>query len=170
MGVLNFIKNVVFVLLLISFFSFTASAEPGFSHSFNGTVLDVLEGDLLSVLHKGKRVKVRLADVDCPEEGQAFSNEAKKFSMMLVYAGPVRVNVKELDRRGQAVAEVILMDQSLNLNRELIKAGLAWWSWKTSDDVSYGDLEEAAREMRVGLWVAEAPIPPWEYHLKKDGH
>ncbi|MFQ5588273.1 MAG: thermonuclease family protein [Nitrospiria bacterium] len=164
-------KTVALILLALFYLaSGLSAAEPFFSYSFNGTVMDVLEGDVLSVLHKGKLIKVRLADVDCPEEGQAFSNEARKFSALLVYAGPVKVKVKELDRRGQAVAEVILLDKGLSLNRELIKAGLAWWSWKNSDDMSYGDLEEAAREMKVGLWKAKEPTPPWEYHLKKDGH
>ncbi len=161
----------LFVLVFSLFFVTTSvGAGPTFSYSFNGTVMDVIEGDLLSILHKGKLVRVRLADVDCPETGQAFSNEAKEFSAMLVFAGPVQVNVKELDRRGQAVAEVILLDKSLNLNRELIKAGLAWWAWKRSDDMSYGDLEDAARQMKIGLWKTKDPVPPWEYQLKKGGH
>ena len=112
---------------------------------------------------------MRLADVDCPEEGQAFSTEAKQFSAMLVHSGPVTVHVKELDRKGQAVAEIILMDNGLSLNRELVKAGLAWWQWKNTDDASYGDLEETARQMKIGLWKTAEPTPPWEFHLKKDG-
>lgn len=156
------------ILFFFLFFSGTATAEPRFSHSFNGTVLAVLEGDLFSILHQGKSVKVRLADVDCPEEGQAFSKEAKQFSAMRVHSGPVTVHVKELDRKGQAVAEIILMDNGLSLNKELVKAGLAWWQWKNTDDTSYGDLEETARKMKIGLWKTAEPTPPWEFHLKKD--
>ncbi len=146
-----------------------SAAEPKFSYSFNGTVLDVLEGDLLSILHQGKRIKVRLSDIDCPEVDQAFYNEAMKFSAILVYSGPVRIDVKELDEQGRAVGEVVLLDKRLNLNKELVKAGLAWWQWKKSDDSSYGELEVIAREMKIGLWKDKNPTPPWEFHIKKGG-
>ncbi len=149
---------------------YPATADPGISYSFTGTVMEVLEGDLLVLLHKGKFARVRLSDIDCPEEGQAFSRESKQFAAMMVFSGPVTVHVKELDAKGQAVGEVVLMDKGLSLNRELVKAGLAWWQWKETNDTSYGDLEEAARKMKIGLWQSENPIPPWEFHLKKDGH
>ncbi len=150
--------------------AYAVSAEPRFSYSFTGTVMEILEGDLLVLLHKGKLAQVRLSDIDCPEEGQAFSKESKQFSAMLVFSGPVTVHVKELNAKGQALAEVVLMDKGLSLNRELVKAGLAWWRWQKTDDTSYGDLEEAARKEKIGLWKLENPIPPWEFHLKKDGH
>jgi len=63
-----------------------------------------------------------------------------------------------------------MMDKGLNLNRELVKAGLAWWRWKKTDDTSYGDLEETARSMKIGLWKEEDPMPPWEFRSKKGGH
>ncbi len=151
------------------FVSTTPTTSPSFSHSFNGTVIEVHEGDLLSVLHKGKLVKVVLADIDCPEPGQSFSQEAQRYSAMMVFSGPVTVNVKEVDRFGRAIAEVVLMDKGLNLNRELIKAGLAWWHREESDDNSYGDLEAIARKTKMGLWKAKNPSPPWEFKLKKGG-
>lgn len=162
-----FLAWTVFCLLLPMY---AAAEEPQISYSFAGTVMKIIEGDRLVILHKGKKVNVRLSDIDCPEEGQAFSKESKQFAAMLVFAGPVRVHVKELDSKGQAIGEVVLMDKGLSLNRELVKAGLAWWQWKNTDDARYGDLEEAARKMKVGLWQSENPIPPWEFRLKKDGH
>ena len=131
--------------------------------------MEVIEGDLLKILNKGKLVKVRLSDIDCPEKGQAYSKEARQFTAMLVFAGPVTVHVKELDAKGRAVGEVVMMDKGLNLNQELVKAGLAWWQWKKTDDTRYGDLEDTARNMKIGLWKTENPIPPWEFQLKKDG-
>lgn len=167
--------NIVIISLAWGLFflllpSDSKATEPTYSYSFSGTVMKVIEGDLLRILHKGKMVKVRLSDIDCPEEEQAYSREAKQFSAMLVFSGPVRVHVKEVDAKGRAIAEVVLMDKGLNLNQELVKAGLAWWQWKKTDDTRYGDLEETARKMKIGLWQIENPTPPWEFHLKKDGH
>lgn len=146
-----------------------SAAEQNFPYSFTGTVLEVIEGDLLRVLHQGKSTSVRLSDVDCPEVDQAFFMRAKQFSVMLVFSGPVTVKVKGLDIHGIAVGEVTLLDKGLNLNKELVKAGLAWWQMKKSDDPSYGDLEKKAREMKIGLWKARDPIPPWEFHIIKGG-
>lgn len=148
---------------------YATATEPSVRYSFTGTVLEIIEGDLLVLLHKGKLEKVRLSDVDSPEEGQAFSKESKQFAAMLVFSGPVTVHVKELDHKGQAIGEVISMDKRLSLNRELVKAGLAWSQRKETDDASYRELEETARKLKVGLWRSENPMPPWEFRLKKDG-
>jgi len=155
-----------FSILFFAALLFLPVKAPQFSHSFNGTVVGILEGDLVRVLRKGKIVKVRLSDVDCPESSQAYGTEAKKFTAMMVQSGPVMVHVKKTNPRGIAVGEVVLKDSGLSLNRELVKAGLAWWQAEYSDDRSYGELEAAARKMKVGLWKQGNPIPPWEYREK----
>ena len=152
--------------LFFATFLFFPIKTPPFPHSFKGTVIGILEGDLVRVLHKGKIVKVRLSDVDCPEEGQAYGKEAKKFTAVMVHSGPVTVHVKKLNHLGIPVGEVVLLDAGLNLNRELIKAGLAWWQREFSDDASYGDLEKIARKMKMGLWKQDNPTPPWEFKKK----
>ncbi len=67
-----------------------------------------------------------------------------------VFDQVVSVRVKETDRYGRSVAEVFLED-GRSLNRELVRAGLAWWYRRYSKDASLGVLEQAARENRVGL-------------------
>lgn len=51
----------------------TSLASTG---QFTGTVVGVSDGDTLTVLSAGKTVEVRLADIDCPETGQPFSQRA----------------------------------------------------------------------------------------------
>ena len=67
-----------------------------------------------------------------------------------------------MDRFGRTVGEVTLLDGRI-LNRELLSAGLAWWYRKYSKDQSLADLEQKAREKKIGLWQDENPIPPWEF-------
>ena len=42
-----------------------------------GKVINVADGDTLTVLHDGKEEKIRLHGIDCPEGDQAFGDKAK---------------------------------------------------------------------------------------------
>ena len=57
----------------------------------------------------------------------------------------------------------MLLPDGTNVNRKLVKPGLAWWYKKYSKDGSLGALEQEAREAKRGLWAEPNPIPPWIY-------
>lgn len=40
--------------------------------------LPIIAGDTIEVLHNGNAQRVRLHDIDCPEKGQPFGNNAKQ--------------------------------------------------------------------------------------------
>lgn len=71
-------------------------------------------------------------------------------------------NDDESDRYGRILAEVILPNGQ-NLNKELVKHGLAWHFKKYSNDDEYAQLENEARMNKVGLWSEPNPIEPWEW-------
>jgi micrococcal nuclease len=61
-----------------------------------------------------------------PRSGQAFGRRAKRVTSELAYGKLVQAYVvKDTDRYGRAVAEVILPD-GRSLNREMVWAGAAW--------------------------------------------
>ncbi len=78
------------------------------------------------MLHNGNGERIRLHGVDCPEKRQPFGNRAKQFTSTLVFGTTVTVQVVDRDRYGRTVGEVLLPD-GRSLNRELVKAGFAWW-------------------------------------------
>ena len=78
----------------------------------------------------------------------------------------VTVEVRDRDRYGRTVGEVVLPD-GRSLNLELVKAGYAWWYRKYSHDQAIGELEEAARRARRGLWADKEPMAPWEWRKAK---
>lgn len=139
------------------------------AESFSGKVVKASDGDTISVMHRGRAQRIRLHGIDTPEKGQAFGNRAKKFTSDLVFGRIVTVQVVDMDRYGRIVGEVILAD-GRSLNRELVRAGLAWWYREYSKDKSLGELEERARTARRGLWIDPNPIPPWEFRKKKVGN
>jgi micrococcal nuclease len=81
----------------------------------------------------------------------------------LAFGKDVKVLVRDVDRYGRTVGEVILPD-GRSLNRELVKAGLAWWyRHYAAHDRELERLEADARAARRGLWTDPHPIPPWEW-------
>lgn len=148
------------VLLLVQVFLFM----PAFAcaSSFSGKVVKVSDGDTIEVMRDGRAEKIRLAGIDCPEKKQAFGQAAKRFTLNLAAQKIVTVQVETTDRYGRKVAEVILPD-GRSLNRDLIRAGYAWWYRKYSSDATLGALESEARGDRRGLWADPNPVPPWDW-------
>jgi micrococcal nuclease len=73
------------------------------------------------------------------------------------------VSVKDMDtdRYGRTIGMVTI--DGINVNEELLKAGLAW-HYKTYDkNPAWAKLEEEARKNKKGLWLQPNPIPPWEW-------
>jgi endonuclease YncB( thermonuclease family) len=132
--------------------------------TITGKVVGVSDGDTLTVLVEGRRqVKVRLHGVDAPEAHQAYGSRAKQFTSRLVFGKPVRVEVRDTDRYGRTIAEVFLPDWS-SLNREVVRAGMAWWYRRYApNDRQLAALEDEARRARRGLWADRDPISPWEF-------
>ena len=81
----------------------------------------------------------------------------------MAYRKVVRVEPTDRDQYGRIVADVILPD-GRNLNRELVRAGLAWWYCRYAPhDAELATLEGEARAARRGLWSAPHPVPPWDW-------
>lgn len=171
------------IKILLFFFVFLLPSSL-FAESFYAKVIWVTDGDTIWILHNGKKEKIRLAEIDCPEKDQAFGMDAKQFTFNLIFKNEIQVIEKSQipyrnsnfiknitqdefkDSEGRTVGEIILSD-GRNLNRELIKAGLAWWYQRYSNNPSLGKLEEEARKSKRGLWVDPHPTPPWEFRLQK---
>lgn len=151
------------VLLLLQLLVAPVFAD---AKSFSGKVVKVSDGDTIQVMHEGKAEKIRLSGIDCPESKQAFGQAAKKFVLEIAAQKTVTVYVETTDRYGRTVGEVILPD-GRNLNKELVRAGYAWWYRKYSSDQTLAALEIEARNARRGLWSDPAPVPPWEWRHKK---
>jgi len=55
---------------------------------------------------------------------------------------------------------------NLNVNREMIKRGMAWHYKQYSDDETLAQLEVEARRNKSGLWADPNPVAPWEFRKK----
>jgi micrococcal nuclease len=155
------LAGVVFLVVLLLLAAFLPDVAMS-AAEFRGKVVGVSDGDTITVLHDRRPEKVRLNGVDSPEKGQPFGEKARQFTSRLAFGQDVIVRVVDRDRHGRTVADVILAD-GRSLNRELVRAGYAWWYRRYSQDLSLSELEAQARLARSGLWADQQPTPPWEW-------
>jgi len=155
------VRTAVFGALLVL-------AIPALADSFTGKVVGVTDSDPIEVMHDGRAEKVRLVGIDCPEKAQPFGQRAKQATSELAFGTVVTVTAPQRDRYGRRLGDVTLPD-GRNLNRELVKLGMAWWYRKYSKDERLEVTEIAARQARVGLWAEPDPEPPWEWRRVQRG-
>ena len=141
-------------------------ATSALAETFSGKVVGVVDGDTIDVLHAGRAERVRLIGIDCPEKRQAFGQRAKQATSDLAFGTVVTVAAPRRDRYGRLLGDVMLPDGT-NLNRELVRRGMAWWYRKYSTDRRLEATEAAARQARRGLWADANPIPPWEWRRRR---
>ena len=136
-------------------------AEP--PASLSGKVTGIKDGDTIDILYNGKKLTIRFAHIDCPEKKQPYGQAAKQFVSGKCFGQIVTIqHNNEYDRSKRLIGEVILANGQ-NLNKELVRQGLAWHFKKYSDDRTYAALEQEARKQRIGLWSEPNPVAPWEW-------
>jgi endonuclease YncB( thermonuclease family) len=138
-----------------------------FAESFTSRCLGVTDGDTVSVTYKGKEARVKLAGVECPEEGQDFCEEAKNFTSELLLDKDLCIDIKELDHFGRLEARVTVNDRDASL--EVLRAGLGWCTKKYAGDRSFSQAESEAKEKKLGIWSKPDPVPPWTYRQYRSG-
>ncbi|MCA9437921.1 MAG: thermonuclease family protein [Candidatus Omnitrophica bacterium] len=142
------------------------SSQIPTDQALSGTVLTVADGDTMTLRVDGQKVKVRLQGIDCPERQQAYGQEAGDFIREQVQGEQVEVRKLGVDQYDRVLGEVFLNGE--NLNKELLREGLAWWYEKHARDrTDYRDLQDEAKREGRGLWSDPDAIPPWEFRWKE---
>jgi len=158
-----YLNNPIKLAACSIFFIFVAlDFAPCFAESFTAYVIGISDGDTITVLKPDKtQVKVRLDGIDCPEDGQAFGNKAKKTVSNTVFKKNVTVHTTGKDRYGRTLANIVI--DEVWLNWAIVRRGYGWHFKKYSSDAQLAEAERLARSERLGLWREKNPIPPWEY-------
>ena len=150
------------------FFLFCLLSVPAYAANFR--VVEVTDGDTITIeqINGGKRAKVRLYGIDCPEMGQPYSEEAKAFvvQMALHKAVDIRETQQGRDSQGRFVVIVDIPGVG-SLQDMLIYAGLAWvYTQWCQNCGTWEAMQREARAQRRGLWAGNKPVPPWEWRHK----
>jgi len=141
----------------------TKAKKPALpSNLIEATCIKVSDGDSIKVRLDDDSVEtVRLYGVDCPEKRQSFGRRATQFTKDMVLDKIVNISPVTTDKYGRTIAWVYINGKCLD--KELLKAGLAWHYKKYCKNKELAILEEEARAKKIGLWQEPNPVPPWEW-------
>lgn len=154
-------RNIFLVSFFVSSVAAAAanhgSATDPRSGYFYGRATKVVDGDTLAVkTAEGKRIRVRVAEIDTPEKGEPFSNRAREALNEMVWNQALSIRLYDIDSYGRMVGHVFIGDT--DAGRELVRNGLAVVFCRYATDESLNELEEQAREKEFGVWsLAEIP-------------
>jgi len=157
------IQHTIYLIIIFCISGISLAQEP-----IKGVVVSVSDGDTITVLQNNKQYKIRLYGVDTPEKKQDFGQKAKRFTSDMVFKQQVKVIVYDTDRYGRTVGLVYVGQECLN--EELINNGCAWVYKKYCKESfceRWLQLEKEARKNKLGLWVYDNPIPPWDFRKGK---
>jgi endonuclease YncB( thermonuclease family) len=65
--------------------------EDPIKREFSAKVIAVIDGDTIEVLENNNQIRIRLAEIDCPESTQDFGQKASLFTSELVSDKQVKV-------------------------------------------------------------------------------
>jgi endonuclease YncB( thermonuclease family) len=139
----------------------SSAGEP--ERIYHARVVHIRDGDSLIVSDGSRQRELRIAQIDTPERGQAWSRRAKQALALLVEGRELRVEPIEVDRFGREVSELWAGDVCVGC--ALVQGGHAWAFRRYLRDPALLALEDEARSARRGLWSlpADTWIPPWEW-------
>lgn len=135
------------------------------SIAFEAKVINVSDGDTISVLRNDKTIKIRLSGIDTPELNQSHGKISKQFLSKLISNKIITVKGDKYDRYGRLIGDIYI--NSLWVNYELVSHGHAWHYKRYSTDQRLSNAEDIARKMCKGLWVDKNPIAPWDFRKNK---
>ncbi|WP_297407397.1 thermonuclease family protein [uncultured Cetobacterium sp.] len=128
--------------------------------NISGKVIKVADGDTITILDKGKKVRVRFYGIDAPEKKQEYGLKSFNILKKLVNKKEVTVHIKDKDQYGRVVGIVYLSDKNINLY--MLKSGNAWWYKRyAKNEYKFRLAVKEAQKKDLGLWKEKNPTPPW---------
>lgn len=114
-----------------------------------------------------ENLRVRLAEIDAPEKGQAFGNRSRQHLAELCFKKQAVVKPQTTDRYGRTVARVEC--DGVDANAEQFRSGMAWVFDRYVIDRSLYAVQDEAKAAKRGLWAESHPVPPWEWRHGRAG-
>ncbi len=158
-------KLTYLIIAIFSCFLTSPVKQELYPSNLSGKVIGVTDGDTIDILYENKPLRIRLEHIDCPEmrRQQPYGAAAKKFTSDNCFGQLVRIiHSNQVDRNKRLIGEVVNAT-GRNINKALVKEGLAWHFIKYSSSEEYAALQKTARMRKAGLWKDPNPTPPWNW-------
>ncbi len=149
-----------FAIFAFAILSCPIYADPA-GKVIHAQVVQIVDGDSLTVVIDGEMVRVRLAEIDAPEKKQPYTKRSKKSLSDLCFWIEAELAGISKDQYGRTLARVRC--NGVDANAEQVKRGMAWVYEKHAKDPELYKLQAEARSAKRGLWSVNSPIPPWRW-------
>ncbi len=147
--------------------SVAVAAGPDSGNVLVGKAIRVHSGDTFVVSVEDKAVKIRLQEMDAPEEKQPFGPISRRHLEDMIIGRSLRIDVAFIDRFGRRVGRATLAGGKV-VNDEMVGEGYAWHYRATpKPDKHLSELERNAFSHSLGLWIQKHPVPPWEFRRER---
>ena len=125
----------------------------------SGKITKVSDGDTVILTdNNGKKRRIRLNGIDCPEIGQEYGAEARKYVEKIALGKYTSVEIVGKDQYKRILG--ILYVDGINVNEALLKDGLAW-VYKYNKDPKYEQLAKQAQAIKLNIWSNPNAIDPY---------
>ena len=134
---------------------------------FFGPLVSVTDGDTFRARIQGVEMEFRLADVDAPEFDQPYGPRARDELRALLKGRQLVLVFVDVDRYGRTITDVWAND--VYVNRQMAARGAAWFYAHYARNNALFDVEEQARDAKVGLWALpkDQRLEPWIWRERK---
>ena len=123
-------------------------------------VVGIVDGDTFTGLTAdNQQIKCRIYGIDAPEKGQAFGNRSKQTLSDLIFGKQVKIKIQ--GRHYERAIVRVFTAEGKDVSAEMLKAGMAWHYKQYDKSKNYAQLENQARNERIGLWADKNPMEPW---------
>jgi endonuclease YncB( thermonuclease family) len=145
----------------------TSLCAPAHATGLYGRVIEVNDGDTITIFNLNKPVIVRLIGVAAPEQQQRFGDVAKQHLSDLILHRSVSVEYQGLVQNNYLLGTVFYRE--MDVGAQMIRDGAAWFDPETASRLSesdrkiYTECEQAARAEHRGLWQDPEPVAPWNF-------
>lgn len=156
------------IIIIIAFKPLTLLAQEKPLEQLSGLVVHVGDGDSITLLDAHKqRHRIRLAEIDAPELGQAYGQASKRTLKELIGQQQVRIHLLDIDQYGRIIGIVYLNDQ--DVNAYMLTQGMAWVYHRYLRRAELHHIEQEAREQKRGLWQQpeHQRIAPWTWRQQQ---
>jgi len=158
-------KLLKFILLTFATSLFSFANQP--LSEISGKVISVIDGNIIEILtDDGDKLLIKLSEVDSPELGQEFGDQALVYTSKFCLNKIVDIAVVGKDRKGMRLG-IVRLKSGKQLNTELLKSGLAWYNHHCIDRCEMKLIETKAKKKKLGLWINANPTPPWIYRRQQ---
>ena len=162
---LELLKHKEFIPYRLRYFLPGGTASEGKAQKRDillGKVIEVYDGDTITLLAGQQKYKIRFYGIDAPEAAQTYGIAARDTLRKKILGKEVQVSVENLDQYDRCIGKVRL--DSRNINLEMVREGCAWYYESYARNDYHLELaQKEAKDNKLGIWQQSDPTPPWKF-------